>query len=117
MKALVCGASLLAIGALGLEGCASTMTLNPTVSADITTAYNAMCGANGVVAAAAPFAANATVAKYLSEAQAICANGAPTNEIVAGFDIFDVYLDLSQAIGNKAGATHAKALKLSAKHS
>lgn len=106
--------------AVGLSGCASTVTLSPAVTSDITTAYNAMCSPTGVVASAAPFAAaNANIAKYLSEAQTICANGAPTNEIVAGFDIFDVYLDLSQALSAKSAkfkpvVAHAK--MLAAKH-
>ena len=97
-----------------LPGCASTNSLDPGVSNAITTAYTAMCGPAGIVASAAPFAANPNVAKYLSEAQAICANGAPTNEIVAGLDIFNVYLDLSQALGNKSAVRNAKALKMNA---
>lgn len=110
-------AAVAALYAASLAGCASTSTLDPTVSADITTAYNAMCSPTGIVASAAPFAAaNSNIAKYLSEAQAICANGAPTNEIVAGFDIFDVYLDLSQALNAKSSIAHAKALKAKAHH-
>jgi hypothetical protein len=116
-------AAIAAISAASLVGCSpSTNTLDPSVASAITTAYNDMCGPTGVVVSAEPFsAANPNIAKYLSEAQAICANGAPTNEVVAGFDIFDVYLDLSQALSAKGAVApsvvkKAKALKLSAHH-
>lgn len=121
MKKYLLALPLVALGALA--GCStSTNTLDPGVSSAITTAFNDLCGPTGVVASAAPFsAANPNIAKYLSEAQAICANGAPTNEVVAGFDIFDVYLDLSQALSAKGAVApsvvkKAKAPKLGAHH-
>jgi hypothetical protein len=98
--------------ALGFSGCAVTggiVTPTAATQSDIDTAFTAICGAGGLLAAAAPFATTGAVATYYGEAVALCANGEPTNAIVAGVDIFDIYLDLSTALSKKANK-HLKAL-------
>jgi hypothetical protein len=102
--------------AVGMAGCSSTgqITPSPAVSNDIQTAYNAICAPAGLLAAAAPFATNAAVATYYNDAETLCANGVPTNEIVAGVDIFDLYLDLSTVLSKKSAM--AKAHHLAVKH-
>ena len=115
MKAYALSA-IAAISALSFSGCSSTglITPSPAISNDIQTAYNAVCAPGGLLSAAAPFATNPVVATYYSEAQTLCANGVPSNEVVAGVDIFDLYLDLSTALSKKAAMS--KAHHLAAKH-
>ena len=91
-------AAIAALSTVSLAGCSlvnGAITPTPAVENDIQTAYNAICAPAGLLAAAAPFATNPAVATYYSEAQTLCANGVPSNEIVAGVDVFDLYLDLS----------------------
>ena len=110
MKSAIVASAL----ALGLSGCAlvnGQITPTPVVSSDIQTAFTAICGPGGLLAAAAPFATTPAVDIYYNEAQTICANGVPANEITAGVDIFDLYLDLSQVLNNKAAMHRARALK------
>lgn len=101
------------VASVGLAGCASVSGLTPTpaVQSDIDTAFTAICGPAGLLAAAAPFSTTANVATYYSEAQTLCANGEPTNAIVAGVDVFDLYLDLSQVLAKKSAIKQAKVLK------
>jgi hypothetical protein len=103
--------------AISASGCAMVngqITPTPAAQSDIQTAFNAICGPAGLLAAAAPFATTGAVATYYGEAQTLCANGAPTNAIVAGVDIFNLYLDLSTALSKKSAI--AKAKHLAAKH-
>ncbi len=102
------------LGSGALSGCSISsgqITPTPAVQSDIQTAFTAICGSGGLLAAAAPFATTGNVATYYGEAQALCANGVPTNEIVAGVDIFDLYLDLSTALSKKSSIRQAKVLK------
>lgn len=96
---------------IGLAGCSAVGQLNPAITNDITVAYNAICAPGGLLTAAQPFAANPTVAVYLNDATVLCASGVPTNEVTAGIDIFNLYLDLSTALHNKSAMAHAKMLK------
>lgn len=112
------GAMLMTSGCSLVNG---SITPSATTSSDIQTAWAAICSPAGLLAAAQPFANTPPVSTYYGEAQTICANGAPTNVIVAGLDIFDVYLDLSAALSkrgvvSKAVVAHARALKAKAKH-
>jgi hypothetical protein len=110
-------AAIAALSASSLAGCAITGgVVTPTVAtqSDIDTAFTAICGAGGLLAAAAPFATTGVVATYYGEAVTLCANGEPTNAIVAGVDLFDLYLDLSTVLGKKSAM--AKAHHLAAKH-
>ena len=110
-------AAIAALSTVSLAGCSLVnggLTPTPAVENDIQTAYNAICAPAGLLAAAAPFATNPAVATYYSEAQTLCANGVPSNEIVAGVDVFDLYLDLSTALSKKSAVSKAK--HLAAKH-
>ena len=77
--------------ALSLSGCASTGELTPAAQASVTAAFNNVCPA---VASGAldPLSAkfNANVQAAYASAKTICANGAPTNIVVAGLDILAV---------------------------
>jgi hypothetical protein len=110
-------AAIAALSTASLAGCSMVnggLTPTPAVENDIQTAYSAICGSAGLLAAAAPFATNPAVATYYSEAQTLCANGVPSNEIVAGVDVFDLYLDLSTALSKKSAMSKAK--HLASKH-
>lgn len=89
---LVITAAIVSAAAIGaLTGCASTGALTPAAQTQVTKAFNAVCPA--VTAGALdPLAAqfNANVQKAYAAAQSICANGAPTNIVVAGLDILAV---------------------------
>ena len=77
--------------ALALGGCASTGELTPAAQASVTAAFNRVCP---VVSSGAldPLAGkfNANVRAAYASAKSICANGAPTNIVVAGLDIIAV---------------------------
>lgn len=107
-------AAVAALSCVSLAGCSlvnGAITPTPAAQSDIDTAFTAICGPAGLLVAAAPFATTGNVATYYSEAQALCANGEPTNAIVAGIDIFDLYLDLSTALSKKSAIRQAKVLK------
>jgi hypothetical protein len=106
------GMSIALCGGIALAGCAVTggvITPTAATQSDIDTAFTAICGPGGLLAAAAPFATTGSLATYYGEAVTLCANGEPTNAIVAGVDIFDIYLDLSTALSKKANK-HLKSL-------
>ncbi len=77
--------------ALALAGCASNGALTPTAQADVTKAFNTVCPAVSS-GALEPFAGkfNGNVQKAYSSAQEICANGVPTNAVVAGLDLVTI---------------------------
>jgi hypothetical protein len=72
-----------------LAGCTSAGQLTPTASAAINTAYNDVCSA---LPALGPVSAtmNADAKNAYTQAQTICAAGAPTNAIAAGVDILAI---------------------------
>ena len=77
-----------ALVAAGLAGCASTGQLTPAAQTQVTDAFNTVCP--GVTSGALDQVAgqfNAKVKSAYAAAQQICANGAPTNLVVAGMDI------------------------------
>lgn len=84
MKALI---ALALTGALG--GCSPSGQLTPTAALTVTNAYNNVCAA---LPALGPTSAtmNANAKNAYAQASAICANGAPTNAIVAGIDILAI---------------------------
>jgi hypothetical protein len=83
--------SVFALIALGsaLVGCTSAGQLTPTASAAINTAYNDVCNA---LPALGPVSTtmNADAKNAYTQAQIICAAGAPTNAIAAGVDILAI---------------------------
>jgi hypothetical protein len=83
--------SVFALIALGsaLVGCTSAGQLTPTASAAINTAYNDVCNA---LPALGPVSTtmNADAKNAYTQAQTICAAGAPTNAIAAGVDILAI---------------------------
>lgn len=84
-------ATLALMTALGLAACANSFQLTPAAQTEITKAYNAVCP--GVTSGALdPLAAgfNARVQSAYAAAKTICAQGAPTNLVVAGLDILSV---------------------------
>lgn len=109
-----------AILAASLSGCSSIGQLDPNSGAAsaIHTAYTALCSPTGILTAAQPFASQPPVSTYYPEVVALCANGEPNNEITAGVDIFDLYVDVSQALAKRSAVPasqvkKAKALKAS----
>ena len=82
----VCG-----LASLSLAGCASTGALTPAAQASVTAAFNNVCPAV-TSGALDPLSAkfNANVQAAYASAKTICANGAPTNIVVAGLDIMAV---------------------------
>ena len=86
-------AAFVALGAfaLGLGGCQSNGTLTPSAQASVTAAYAAVCPPvlSGTLD---PFAGqfNARAQAAYGSAKAICANGVPSNVVVAGLDILTV---------------------------
>jgi hypothetical protein len=83
--------SVLALVALcsALAGCTSAGQLTSTASAAINTAYNDVCSA--LPALGPVFATmNADAKNAYTQAQTICAAGAPTNAIAAGVDILAI---------------------------
>src|ERR1700729_1323043 len=72
-----------------LAGCTSAGQLTPTASAAINTAYNDVCSA---LPALGPVSAtmNADAKNAYTQAQTICAAGAPSNAIAAGVDILAI---------------------------
>jgi hypothetical protein len=112
MKAYA-NAAVAALTAASLAGCSlvnGQITPSPALQNDIQIAYTAICGPGGLLDAAQPFATTPNVVTYYNDAKVICANGVPSNEIVAGVDIFSLYLDLSQALSKKATVAKAKVL-------
>lgn len=77
--------------AVALSGCASIGALTPAAQTQVTNAFNAVCP-SVTSGALDPIVAqfNANAQKAYSAAQSICANGAPTNIVVAGLDILAV---------------------------
>ncbi len=75
------------LGGLALAGCTSTGALTPSAQTTVTNAYNQICPS---VTALGALQMNARQAKAYASAVSICANGAPTNVIVAGLDIIAV---------------------------
>lgn len=78
-----------------LAGCTSTGMLTPAAQANVTNAYNIVCPS---VAALGGLQMNANQAKAYAAAEEICANGAPTNVVVAGLDIIAVQAALAPLI-------------------
>jgi hypothetical protein len=72
-----------------LAGCTSAGQLTPSASAGVNTAYNDVCNA---LPALGPVSAtmNADAKNAYTQAQTICAAGAPTNAITAGVDILAI---------------------------
>ena len=72
-----------------LAGCTSAGQVTTTASAAINTAYNDVCSA---LPALGPVSAtmNADAKNAYTQAQTICAAGAPTNAIAAGVDILAI---------------------------
>ena len=71
--------------------CASNGALTPSAQADVTAAYNAVCPpvlSGALDPIAGQFNARAQAA--FASAKTICANGVPTNVVVAGLDILAV---------------------------
>lgn len=105
-------------------GCSELTSIAPTqtaaVQTDITDAYVMLCGTGavgtGAIALLTP--SSGILPTYGQQAvvvvQQICANGAPTNEVVAGFDIFIVATAVEDMVGSKS--TKAKAHTLAVKH-
>jgi hypothetical protein len=113
------------IAAVGLAGCASTSQLSPTASADITDAYQVLCGPSapatisGIVgiASVSATALPAQAQSIINSAENICAAGVPTNEVVAGVDIFDLLVEVEQLVPSKVAAkTKAHIRHLAARH-
>lgn len=86
---------LIPAAALALSGCTSTGMLTPGAQDAVTNAYNIVCPS---VAALGGLAMNTQQAKAYGAAVAICANGAPTNVVVAGLDIIAVQAALAPLI-------------------
>jgi hypothetical protein len=113
MKKLI----LAALAALGITGCSSTSQLSPTAQTDITDAYQVICGPSapmtiaGLVGVAnASFSLlPATEQSVVTTALSLCAAGVPTNEVVAGVDIFNMLLEVEQLVPAKKSA-HIHAL-------
>ena len=90
MKKMMLG--FLVVAALaGLAGCANTGQLTPAAQASVTAAFNQVCPAV-TSGALDPLSVkfNANVQSAYAAAKTICANGAPTNLVVAGLDIMAV---------------------------
>jgi hypothetical protein len=118
-------AAIAASVAVALAGCASTSTLTPTAQADITDAYQVLCGPtapttiSGIVgiAQASSTALPATATSIIATATTICAAGVPTNEVVAGVDIFSILVEVEQLVPSKvAASTKAHIHHLAARH-
>jgi hypothetical protein len=117
--------SLPLIAAVGVAGCTSTSQLTPAASADITDAYQVLCGPSapatisGIVgiAAVSATALPAAAQSIITSAENICAAGVPTNEVVAGVDIFDLLVEVEQLVPSKvAASTKAHIRRLAARH-
>jgi hypothetical protein len=85
-------AILSALAALALTGCAKDgMSLSTAAQARVTMAFDQVCPAvqSGALA---PFVAKASTRtqQAYAAAQQICANGAPTDIVVAGLDIMAI---------------------------
>lgn len=114
MKAFV---SIALAAAFAVTGCASTGQLSPTAQNDITDAYQVICGPSapltigGLVGVAnASFTLlPAKEQSVITTAMQICAAGVPTNEVVAGVDVFNLLLEVEQLIPAKKSA-HIRAL-------
>jgi hypothetical protein len=85
----VTATALAAVVAAALAGCDSTGQFTPSTTAAVTTAYNNVCAA---LPALGPVSAtmNSDAKNAYTQAQMICAAGAPTNAIAAGIDILSV---------------------------
>ena len=70
-----------------LAGCSSIGTLTPSAQSTVTNAFNAVCPVLNAISTAKM---SAVQAQAYSSALQICANGAPTNLVVAGLDIVAV---------------------------
>lgn len=81
-----------AVFGLGLAGCNSTGTLDPSTAAAVTNTFNAVCvGSPGnppVISALAPFAGkmNAAQTNVYQAVQSMCAAGPPTTAYAATVD-------------------------------
>ena len=113
------------VAAVGLAGCASTSQLSPTASADITDAYQVLCGPSapttisGIVgvAQASSTALPAKAQSIITTATNICAAGVPTNEVVAGVDLFTILVEVEQLVPTKVAAkTKAHVHALAVRH-
>lgn len=123
LKLPLVGLALASVG--GLAGCASTAQLSPAATSDITDAYQVLCGpaapatVSGLVgvAQATEAALPATAQSIVATGLQICAAGVPTNEIVAGVDIFDLLVEVEGLTTTKVSArTKAHIHALAARH-
>jgi hypothetical protein len=96
---------------LALAGCNAT---DPTIQADIDTAFTAICAYVPALLPIEP-SLNADLRNDISQAQVVCAAGSPTSPAAAGVDILSIYLALETYFAKSAPASKPMLHRIDAK--
>ncbi|MDE1867441.1 MAG: hypothetical protein KGI08_07005 [Thaumarchaeota archaeon] len=102
-------ALIVGVLAAGLAGCQSTTALTPQATTALTEAYQVLCGPSAPssvgglvgVASASSVLLNPTQRAVLMTAEGVCGAGMPTNEIVAGVDLFTILSEVEALLPKK----------------
>ena len=92
--------AMVALGAVGLAGCAPSGALSPGVQSKVDVGFAELCvdtpARPSVLSAARAVPTNAQRAADVTSLAALCANGSPTNLLTAALDFSEVYSALQR---------------------